>query len=100
DALSLRWFAPKKEVSLCGHATLASAHVLWNVGRAQGAIEFQTKSGVLRCERNGRSISLDMPRLTLEDVAPPIGLFSALGGLRPVALKKTSNDDILVEVAD
>ncbi|MDB4990206.1 MAG: yddE, partial [Myxococcaceae bacterium] len=100
DGLSLRWFSPTMEVQLCGHATLASAHVLWNLGRAQGAIAFQTKSGVINCERTGKVIYLDMPRSTIEDVPPPVGLLSALGGLRPVALKRVSTNDILVELPD
>lgn len=96
--LSLRWFTPTVEVDLCGHATLASAHVLWNVGRAQGPISFQTRSGVLTCERNGRLISMDLPRTELLDEPPPIGLLSALF-LKPVALKR-AGPDFLVEVED
>src|ERR1044071_3986965 len=49
-AFSLRWFTPKIEVPLCGHATLASAHVLWRMGRAKGPITFHTLSGELTCE--------------------------------------------------
>jgi PhzF family phenazine biosynthesis protein len=99
DKLSLRWFTPKLEVALCGHATLASAHVLWNVGRAQGSIAFQTHAGVLSCERVGKVIYLDMPRATLQDEPPPVGLLSALG-VRPVLLKRASTSDILVELTD
>ena len=99
DKLSLRWFSPKMEVALCGHATLASAHVLWSVGRAQGSIAFQTKAGVLGCERVGKVIYLDMPRATLQDEPPPVGLLSSLG-VRPVLLKRVNTNDILVELAD
>src|SRR5215204_7335203 len=45
----LRWFTPTVEVDLCGHATLAAAHVLWASGRATGAVRFHTRSGVLSC---------------------------------------------------
>jgi PhzF family phenazine biosynthesis protein len=99
DRLTLRWFSPKTEVALCGHATLASAHVLWNVGRVQGPIAFETKAGVLRCQRVHRVIYLDMPRSTLADEQPPVGLLSALG-VRPLALKRANTQDILVELAD
>ena len=99
DGLSLRWFTPSAEAALCGHATLASAHVLWNVGRAQGAIAFQTKAGVLNCDRSGGLIYLDMPRATLQDEPPPVGLLTSLG-VRPVAIKRAGTNDILVELAD
>lgn len=95
----LRWFAPSSEVKLCGHATLASAHVLWSLGRAQGPIEFSTLSGVLRCERDARAIAIDLPRGTLEDTTPPVGLLSALG-VRPLALKRSDQDDYIVELED
>ncbi|MDB4976385.1 MAG: yddE, partial [Myxococcaceae bacterium] len=98
--LTLRWFSPTMEVALCGHATLASAHVLWNLGRVQGAIAFQTKSGVLSCERTGRVIYIDLPRATLEEVLPPVGLLSALGGLRPVTLLRANTSDLLLELPD
>jgi PhzF family phenazine biosynthesis protein len=93
----LRWFSPSTEVDLCGHATLASAHVLWSLGRAQGPIAFSTRSGVLTCQRDARVISIDLPRSELQDEPPPVGLFSALG-VRPLTLKRTSQDDYLVEL--
>ena len=63
DGLELRWFTPAIEVDLCGHATLASAHVLWTEdGFDQSRpIRFRTKSGVLTCTRVGQSIELDFP---------------------------------------
>jgi PhzF family phenazine biosynthesis protein len=93
---SLRWFTPTVEVALCGHATLASAHVLWSIGRAQGPISFHTQSGVLTCERQGRLIYLDMPRTEIEDSPPPVGFLSAIG-LKPMTLKR-AQWDMLVEV--
>lgn len=93
---SLRWFTPKTEVALCGHATLASAHVLWSIGRAQGPISFQTQSGVLTCERSNRLIQLDMPRTELTDEPPPVGFLSAIA-LKPVTLRR-AQWDMLVEV--
>ncbi len=59
----LRWFTPSAEVDLCGHATLASAHVLWESGRlgAQDAARFQTRSGELTAQRKGQWIELNFP---------------------------------------
>jgi PhzF family phenazine biosynthesis protein len=96
---SLRWFTPKVEVALCGHATLASAHVLWNVGRAQGPITFHTKSGALKCERDRGVIYLDLPSKETREEPPPIGLLSALACHKPVAVRRTDTD-WLVELAD
>jgi PhzF family phenazine biosynthesis protein len=93
---SLRWFTPTVEVALCGHATLASAHVLWSIGRAQGPIAFETKSGVLTCERSGRQIFLDMPRTELTEEPPPVGFLSAIG-IKPITFKR-AQWDMLVEV--
>src|ERR1700722_6184228 len=61
DGFRLRWFTPKVEVDLCGHATLAAAHVLWEEGQAKpDAINrFHTRSGVLTARRNGAFIELD-----------------------------------------
>ncbi len=60
---SLRWFTPAVEVDLCGHATLASAHVLWSEGHlaADEAARFQTKSGWLGAKQNGGWIEMDFP---------------------------------------
>lgn len=96
---SLRWFTPTVEVALCGHATLASAHVLWNIGRAQGPIRFETQSGVLTCEREGRLIHLEMPRKELTEAQPPIGLLSALE-LRPQHMLYRADTDYMVELPD
>src|SRR4051794_10625557 len=60
----LRWFTPTTEVDLCGHATLASAHALWETGRVPAArpIYFHTKSGVLPCNRREKGLTeMDFP---------------------------------------
>lgn len=98
EGFSLRWFTPKLEVDLCGHATLAAAHVLWNAGSAEGPIAFHTRSGVLRCERDGRVIKLDFPRIEPRDAPPPVGLLASLG-FTPLALKQ-AGPDFLAEVLD
>ena len=61
DRYTLRWFTPTVEVELCGHATLAAAHVLWESKRASERITFETRSGELTAERHGRSVVLDFP---------------------------------------
>src|SRR3954469_21034223 len=63
DGYDLRWFTPAVEVDLCGHATLASAHVLWEAGRLgpERLARFHTRSGVLTCRRQGEWIEMDFP---------------------------------------
>lgn len=81
DGFALRWFTPTVEVDLCGHATLASAHVLWESGRlAHGQpARFHTKSGLLTAVRKGDWIELDFPSTPEEAVEAPPGLVEALG---------------------
>ena len=80
-AFELRWFTPAVEVALCGHATLASAHVLWSEGRvpAGRAIRFQTLSGELRASHHDDAIELDFPATPPATADPPAGLLEALG---------------------
>ncbi|GII65144.1 oxidoreductase [Sphaerisporangium krabiense] len=77
---SLRWFTPTVEVALCGHATLASAHVLYSTGAASGSIEFSTKSGILTTRQldHGR-ISMDFPASPPTEISAPEVLAKALG---------------------
>ena len=80
DHFALRWFTPAVEVDLCGHATLASAHVLWQQGQAAGdEIRFSTRSGILKAVRQGDDIELDFPLKPEEAAAAPPGLLEALG---------------------
>ncbi len=101
DGFDLRWFTPTVEVDLCGHATLASAHVLWLEGLAseQETIDFHTKSGVLSARRDGDWIVLDFPALSGRDVPPPDGLLDALGvATHEVEHVQNSRFDHLVHV--
>jgi len=67
----LRWFTPAMEITLCGHATLASAHILWEQGIASGdRIEFETAGGLLGAQRDGTRIALDFPAEPPVDAAP------------------------------
>ena len=95
----LRWFTPTVEVDLCGHATLASAHTLWEVGAVEAGqpIEFYTRSGVLGATRQGEWIELNFPAKPPKVMTSPEGLDRSLGA----AIFCVSYDgaDYLVEVA-
>ena len=77
----LRWFTPAVEVELCGHATLASAHVLWEDGYlpARATAHFFTKRGELTATRSGDIIELDFPVKAAEPTGDPPDLAAALG---------------------
>jgi PhzF family phenazine biosynthesis protein len=96
----LRWFTPRVEVSLCGHATLASAHVLWEeeVVAPGSPIVFNTKSGKLFATRKGDVIELDFPARPASPIEPPKGLCEALG-VSPKFVGR-SRDDYLLEIDD
>lgn len=81
DGFNLRWFTPAVEVPLCGHATLASAHVLWSEGHLSpdAAARFYTKSGLLIAKRLGDWIELDFPVNCSEETVAPPELSQALG---------------------
>ena len=80
-AFDLRWFTPATEVDLCGHATLASAHALWESGKlaADETAAFHTRSGALRATRSGGGIELDFPATTPVPAASVRELGAALG---------------------
>ena len=96
---ALRWFTPVIEVDLCGHATLAAAHVLWETGQVgkDRRIDFFTKSGALSCQRDGAWIEMDFPAEPAVETRDPGGLAQALG-IQPVYLGK-NRFDYLVHVA-
>ncbi len=82
----LRWFTPTTEVRLCGHATLASAHVILNVLHpGQDEVQFQTLSGELTVRRDGERFSLDFPALPLQRRHDPAQIADALG-VKPLEL--------------
>lgn len=81
DGYRLRWFTPSDEVELCGHATLASAHVLFESGTlAAGAqARFHTRSGLLTAVRRGAQVVLDFPAMPMAPCVPPPEVIAALG---------------------
>jgi PhzF family phenazine biosynthesis protein len=101
-AFRLRWFTPAVEVDLCGHATLASAHVLWQEGHLAPDAEarFDTRSGRLTARRAGDWIEMDFPAEPADpDPAPP-GLLDALGVTAVWTGHRLRLGYRLVEVAD
>jgi predicted PhzF superfamily epimerase YddE/YHI9 len=91
--LPLRWFTPVAEVDLCGHATLATAHVLG------GPRSFATRSGVLRCDTApGGWVEMDFPADPPAPLAASPEILACLGGAEPVAAAK-GRYDILVRLA-
>jgi PhzF family phenazine biosynthesis protein len=104
-AFQLRWFTPAIEVPLCGHATLASAHVLWEEGHLPPHMtaRFHTKSGVLSCDRIGHWIEMDFPAMDVTAADPPAQFAEAIFTQgEPAVFKFTGQSklDYLAEVAD
>ena len=100
-AWRLRWFTPTVEMPLCGHATLASAHALWEEGYAdpRESLVFHTKSGELTARRVPDGIELDFPAERAEVAPAPAELLSALG-IGAVRFTGRNRLDWLVETAD
>jgi PhzF family phenazine biosynthesis protein len=99
DGFDLRWFTPALEVDLCGHATLASAHALWESAwlAPTETARFHTQSGLLTASRVGDWIELDFPATPVEAAPDPFDLAAALG-VKPVFIGR-SRYDVFVEVA-
>ena len=94
----LRWFTPTVEVDLCGHATLASAHVLWEEGRLAHSADavFHTRSGRLAARLSGSEIEMNFPADPPAPAEPPTGLEGMLGA-RPLSVWR-GKFDLLVEL--
>lgn len=97
--VQLRWFTPSgDEVDLCGHATLASAHVLFEeLGAGDDGIRFRTRSGPLTVRRADGRLSMDFPSRPPEPCDPPPALVDGLG-VEPVAV--AASTDYLAELPD
>ncbi len=79
DGFNLRWFTPRCEVDLCGHATLAAAHVIFDQAPEQTLVRFNTRSGVLLVDREEDRIRLNFPGQGMKPCPTPEGLAKALG---------------------
>ncbi|MFD7326338.1 PhzF family phenazine biosynthesis protein [Streptomyces sp. NPDC059875] len=97
---ALRWFTPTTEVDMCGHATLATAHVLHTTGAATGTVRFAARCGILgaTAEEDG-TITMDFPTSELTAVPAPDGLAKALGA-EAVSVHDTAVGDLVVELRD
>ncbi|MEM6782734.1 MAG: PhzF family phenazine biosynthesis protein [Bacteroidota bacterium] len=102
----LRWFTPAAEVDLCGHATLATAHILFETGRVTDIAHFKTRSGRLTVTRNGHldgqgGYAMDFPATTATAAPTPEGLLDQLT-LTPADVRFVGRNtyDVLVEVHD
>jgi PhzF family phenazine biosynthesis protein len=97
----LRWFTPVAEVDLCGHATLASAHVLYETGLAPAAepVRFDSVSGPLIARREDGLLELDFPVRRADPAPPPAGLLAALG-LTSAVWTGRGEDDLMVVLGD
>jgi PhzF family phenazine biosynthesis protein len=98
EGYNLRWFTPAVEIELCGHATLASAHILWELGLLKPGEQaiFHTLSGLLAAKQKGKWIEMDFPAKVAEQAIAPARLIEALG----VEVKYVGKNqfDYLVEV--
>jgi PhzF family phenazine biosynthesis protein len=101
EGYSLRWFTPATEVDLCGHATLATAHILWETGSLETSqrARFKTRSGLLTARLDGSWILMDFPGDFPRVCDAPPGLLDALGIEEPVATAR-GRFDYLVEIDD
>ncbi|NTW00979.1 MAG: PhzF family phenazine biosynthesis protein [Oscillochloris sp.] len=100
NAYQLRWFTPAMEIELCGHATLASAHALWEqeLLTLDAPAQFYTRSGLLTCVRCGDWITMDFPATPPSKTTPPAEIAAALGAT-PISVGR-SVFDYLVELED
>jgi PhzF family phenazine biosynthesis protein len=91
EGYRLRWFTPAVEVDLCGHATLATAHVLFtHLNHTKSEIRFETRSCTLVVKREGDLLAMDFPAAVPKPYPAPDAIADALGG-KPVVWLKTAN---------
>lgn len=99
---ALRWCTPTAEVNMCGHATLATAHVLRSTGALAGPVRFRTRSGVLTATGDADGlITLDFPTASYTEIEPPAGMAAAIGADVLSAYRTGSTvGELMAEVAD
>lgn len=96
DGFHIRWFTPAAEVALCGHATLATAYVVFNIMKYPSeTILFDSKSGILKVKKTGNLLELDFPAQDLTSVEAPEGLIEGIGK-KPKELFKAGEDYLLI----
>lgn len=100
DRFHLRWFTPTAEVDLCGHATLASAWVLFEkLGLKTDSVGFDTRSGVLTVKKDGERLSMDFPSRAGEPASAPEALLKGLG-IKPAEVLKARDYLVVLESED
>jgi PhzF family phenazine biosynthesis protein len=96
DGFHIRWFTPKVEVNLCGHATLASAHVIFNyLGHEGELVTFNSRSGVLNVSKEGDLLILDFPANKPQRAALPNDFVQSLN-ITPIQCYRGKEDYLLV----
>ena len=97
NAFALRWFTPTTEVDLCGHATLAGAHLLWELGSVptRDEIRFSTKSGILAARNKGGLVEMDFPCQEPWEVEAPETLSAAVPH-KPLYVGRNESDHIVL----
>ncbi len=96
--VQLRWFTPRDEVDLCGHATLAAAHVLYeHLGYKSPTVKFQTKSGELIVTKNDSGFSMDFPASCPKIIDAPKNLLAGLGNIVPKQVMASFDYVIVLE---
>ncbi len=97
DGYNLRWFTPRLEVDLCGHATLAAAHILFETGKLSGEqpAVFHTASGRLEATRTGDTITMDFPTTAPKPMAAPPNLRAIFGDVEPLYVGQSIFDNIM-----
>lgn len=96
ETLSIRWFSPTTELSLCGHGTLAAAYAV-TAQRGTASVTFASPAGTLRVDRDGDWYVLDLPTAPAHAVDPPHALIDALGA-DAVSVGVTGRGDIVIEL--
>lgn len=93
----IRWFTPTTEVDLCGHATLAAAHVIFNeIGYNQNTVSFDSRSGILNVTQDAERLIMDFPSQTPIACDTPVKLEQAFG-IKPIACLKDEDYIFVVE---
>jgi PhzF family phenazine biosynthesis protein len=93
DHYRIRWFTPTTEVQLCGHATLASAHVMHSLGKAPEKIVFDSLSGPLSVSKSGGKLELDFPRHDVHPEPQALAKVAACFDVKPVEMHVSESYD-------
>lgn len=96
NGFHIRWFTPAIEVALCGHATLATAFVIFKIEKYEKEIiEFESKSGILKVRKDGNWLELDFPVQQTNPADAPEGLIEGIGK-KPIEIYRATDDYMLV----